>query len=91
MSHSVQASVRREHEKALVQLYCDVLHASGVEGYSFEKAWADYRLGVLYAWTTAVVIAGTLDPSNDRGFAWMSKMVERNGKALEDLGCLELI
>lgn len=91
MSHSVQTAVRRAHEQELVQLYVNVLKESGVPGYSFEKAWADYRLGVLYAWTVAVVIAGTLDPSNERGFAWMSKMVERNGRALEDLGCLELI
>ncbi|MGV0033810.1 MAG: hypothetical protein ACNYPE_02220 [Candidatus Azotimanducaceae bacterium WSBS_2022_MAG_OTU7] len=44
----------------------------------------DYRVGVLYAWTVAVVIAGTMDPANDRGYAWMSKMVERNGKAIND-------
>jgi len=37
------------------------------------------------------VIAGTMDPANDRGFAWMSKMVERNGTAINDLDCLSLL
>jgi hypothetical protein len=31
------------------------------------------------------------DPANDRGFAWMSKMVERNGLAINDLNCLDLL
>ena len=91
LSHSVQTEVRRNHEKALVQRYVEVLQAAGVRDYNFAKAWQDYRTGVLYIWTIAVVIAGTLDPSNDRGFAWMSKMVERNVAALEDLNCLALL
>jgi hypothetical protein len=91
MSHSVKTEVRRAHEAALLEQYVGVLNSAGVPEYSLGKATEDYRLGVLYAWTVAVVIAGTLDPANERGFAWMSKMVERNGLALEDLDCLSLI
>lgn len=91
MSHSVQTRVRRANERDLVQRYVDGLEAGGVGGYGFDRAWAEYRLAVLYAWTVAVVIAGTLDPSNERGFTWMRKMVERNGIAIEDLACLELL
>ncbi len=91
LSHSAQTEVRREHEKALLQRYIEGLNAAGVTNYDFDTAWRDYRIGVLYAWTVAVVIAGTMDPANDRGFAWMSKMVERNGIAINDLDCLELL
>ena len=91
LSHSTRTEVRREHEKAILQHYIDTLKEQGITDYSFDKAWEDYRLGVLYCWTVAVVIAGTMDPSNDRGFAWMSKMVERNGLAIDDLHCLELL
>ena len=90
MSHSARTDVRREHEQSLLRRYVDGLAAEGVTGYDYETAWQDYRIGVLYAWTVAVVIAGTLDPANERGYAWMSKMVERNGIAINDLDCLEL-
>lgn len=91
LSHSAQVEVRRQHERDLISQYVDALKAAGITDYSFDKAWQDYRIGVLYSWTVAVVIAGTLDPSNDRGYAWMSKMVERNGIAIDDLDCLSLL
>ncbi|MBL6689481.1 MAG: DUF1679 domain-containing protein [Pseudomonadales bacterium] len=91
MSHSAKTEVRREHEKALLQRYVEGVAAEGVEGYDYDTAWNDYRVAVLYSWTVAVVIAGTMDPANERGFAWMSKMVERNGIAINDLDCLELL
>ena len=91
LSHSAKTEVRREHEGNLIERYSSGLIDAGVKDYSFEKAWNDYRIGVLYSWTVAVVIAGTMDPANDRGFAWMSKMVERNGTAINDLDCLSLL
>lgn len=91
LSHSAQTEVRRANEKALLRRYVNALHEAGITDYSEEQAWQDYRMGVLYAWTVAVVIAGTMDPANERGFAWMSKMVQRNGIALEDLDCLSLL
>ena len=91
LSHSAKTEVRREHERNLIERYSSGLINAGVKDYSFEKAWNDYRIGVLYSWTVAVVIAGTMDPANDRGFAWMSKMVERNGTAINDLDCLSLL
>ena len=91
LSHSAKTEVRREHERNLIERYSSGLINAGVKDYSFEKAWNDYRIGVLYSWTVAAVIAGTMDPANNRGFAWMSKMVERNGTAINDLDCLSLL
>ena len=91
LSHSAKTEVRREHERDLIARYAKGLINAGIKDYSVEKAWNDYRVGVLYSWTVAVVIAGTMDPANDRGFAWMSKMVERNGLAINDLDCLALL
>jgi len=91
LSHSAKTEVRREHERDLLERYVNGLSNAGVKDYSVEKAWNDYRIGVLYSWTVAVVIAGTMDPANDRGYAWMSRMVERNGIAINDLNCLELL
>lgn len=91
LSHSAPPEIRRANEQDLIRRYVDGLAAEGVEDYGFDKAWQHYRIGVLYAWTVAVVIAGTMDPANERGYAWMSKMVERNGIAINDLDCLELL
>jgi hypothetical protein len=38
-----------------------------------------------------VVIAGTLDTSNERGKAWMTEMVRRSAAAIEDLDLLTLL
>ncbi len=91
LGHSAKTEVRREHEQALIQRYVEGINAEGVQNYDFDTAWQDYLVAVLYSWTVAVVIAGTMDPANDRGFAWMSKMVERNGIAINDLDCLRLL
>ena len=91
LSHSAKTDVRREHERDLIERYANGLITAGIKHYSVEKAWNDYRVGVLYSWTVAVVIAGTMDPANERGFAWMSKMVERNALAINDLNCLDLL
>ena len=42
-------------------------------------------------WIPVVVIAGTLDPSNERGRAWMGHMVERAVTAIDDLDLLALL
>ena len=37
------------------------------------------------------IVSGTLEVGSERAFAWMSKMVQRNGTAIEDLDCLSLL
>ena len=56
-----------------------------------EQAWEDYRRAILYVWTIVVVIAGTLDPSNERGREWMTHMVDRAVAAIDDLDLLALL
>ena len=63
----------------------------GVRDYTVEQAWEDYRRAILYVWTVVVVIAGTLDSSNERGRAWMTHMVERAVAAIDDLDLLALL
>ena len=91
LGQSTQIEVRRTHQRDLVQHYIDALAANGVSDYGFDTAWEDYRVATLNSWAYVVVVSGTLDPSNERGFAWMSKMVKRNATAIEDLACLELL
>jgi hypothetical protein len=91
MSGSLPVEVRRAHERELIGLWHRHLVDHGVTGFSAHDAWEDYRRGVLYVWTLAVVIAGTLDPTNERGHRWMSEMLARSVAAIDDLGLVELL
>jgi hypothetical protein len=88
---SVEIEDRRAHERDLVGKWHENLCHGGVEGYSLDQAWQDYLRSLLYQWTVTTVIAGTLDPSNDRGRAWMTRMVDRHATAIEDHQLRELL
>ncbi len=91
LCQSTQTEVRRAHEPALLQRYLDGLVRLGVQLPSFDQSWQDYRATVLYNWCYVAVVAGTLDPSNARGFAWMSQMVARQCAASQDLQVFDLL
>jgi aminoglycoside/choline kinase family phosphotransferase len=91
LSQSMPSDQRREHERDLVASWHAGLAEAGVADYGAEQAWEDYRRAVLYMWTYVTVIAGSLDPSNERGVAWMSEMVSRAATAFDDLGVLPLL
>ncbi len=91
LSGSLSTELRREHERALIKQWQEGLVAGGVTGFSEDEAWEDYRRAVLYVWVIAVVIAGTLDPANERGRAWISVMLERSIAAIDDLDLIALM
>jgi len=91
MSGSVRIEDRRAHERELIAAWHRQLVEGGVTDFSLDDAWEDYRRGVLYVWIIAVVIAGTLDPSNERGHRWMSEMLRRSVAAIDDLGLVALL
>jgi Ecdysteroid kinase-like family len=91
LSGSVPIDDRRAHERDLLDKWHEVLVEGGVGDYRLDQVWEDYRRSILYQWTVVVVIAGTLDPSNERGRAWMTQMVERAVAAIDDLDLLALL
>lgn len=91
LTGSVQSDVRQTHERALVTRWHERLCEGGVTGYSLDDAFDDYRRAVAYVWTIAVVIAGTLDSSNERAHEWMSLMLDRTVKAMDDLDIESLL
>ena len=91
LGQSSKTSVRRAHEKTLLARYLQGLEAGGVEGLAFDQAWEDYRRTILYNWLYVVVVAGTLDSSNEKAYAWMSEMLKRQVAAMEDLEVLPLL
>ena len=91
LSQSLQAEVRRTHHEALVRRYWEGLCAAGVDGYPYERCWEDYRAAVLYLFTYAVVIAGTLDHSNERGVAMVRALSSRSAETIDEVGALDLL
>jgi hypothetical protein len=91
LSQSLPTDVRREHERELVAVWHAELVEGGVTGYSAEQAWEDYRRAVLVLWTYVTVIAGILDPSNERGKAWIVEMVRRASATILDLQIIDLL
>ena len=91
LAQSTRTEVRREHEQALVHSYAERLGELGVAGYAPAQAWQDYQLALLYNWVYVGVVAGTLDTSNAKAFAWMAQMVARQSAATLDLDVFQLL
>jgi hypothetical protein len=91
VSQNLVTDARREHERDLVQRYVQQLGAAGVTGYSAEQCWDDYRLASLWLFEYGIIIGGALDPSNERGTAFMTGLVERSVATIMDLDLLELL
>ena len=91
LTQSVQLEVRRAHEAELLERYFQGLQRHGVHDYTREQLRHDYRLATLYLLDFAVVIAATLDLSNERGAAIARALSERACAALDDLECQELL
>lgn len=91
MCQSLKADLCREIERDLIRLYHDRLLAAGVENYSHEECWNDYRIWILFCLIYPVAVCGTLDLANDRGNQLATVMLERNVSAVDALGCEEFL
>ena len=91
LGQSTQTEVRRGHEQDLLRRYLDGLASLGIADYGFDEAWVDYRHAALYSWAYATVVSGTLDATNERGYAWMSQMIARQVAVTEDLDLIDLL
>lgn len=89
LGQSTQTDVRRIHEKELIGRYLSGLEEAGVDAIHPARAWNDYRYSLLYNWVYVTVVAGTLDTSDARAFAWMAQMVARQSAVTEDLRLFE--
>jgi len=92
LATSVLVDDRREHESALVAEYLDELRRHGVQDYSFEQCFADYRLGVLQGPMITMIgwAYATAAPSTSADAMFLA-MATRSCAALRDLGSLDLV
>lgn len=87
---SLEPPVRRKHEQELVSTYHRALLSHGVEDYSVQQCWDDYRFAMLQGPLVAVFgcAYGTRTERGDRMFA---AMVKRSCAAIRDLGSLTVV
>jgi hypothetical protein len=90
MSQSVTPEDRKAADESVLRAYHDALRAGGVEDYSFEQCWEDYRLAILFC-SVYPLNAGALDLVNDRARALFEAMLDRSAKAILDLDALDLM
>ena len=82
-AESLTIADRRAHEEALVRRWHGGLVESGVTGYSFDAAWADYRRALVMQMSIPVV--GSFMPmANERAAQLVDAMLDRAMTALDD-------
>ena len=90
LGNSLLPAARREHQHDLVHAYHEALLSYGVQDYSYDACWDDYRFGHFQGPLITVLAAHGL-AHTDRGDAMFIAMCSRACEAIDDLGCLELL
>ncbi len=88
LCNSVPAAVRSAQERALLQRYCELLGAYGID-LDPDAAWDQYRLFAVYSWVSAASTAGM-------GSKWQPLHIGLGGtrratEACDQLGCVDLL
>ena len=90
---SLAPDIRRANEMDLLHTYHDVLTAHGVEGYSFEALFTDYRFGHLQNLVDlmAVEAQGLQERGGPRLVRIQQEQLRRYTAAIVELDCAELL
>ena len=80
---------RQVEEQQLLKIYHETLKANGVNGYTFEACWEDYRLAMSRYFVQAVLMVASLNPENDRDNKLAQAVAERFIAAITDLRLTE--
>lgn len=82
---------RRRAEAALLPAYCRLLTERGVEGYTLDQCWRDYRLGVIDQFSQIVITSSLLDVDSKLDHHVANAVGARVFAAIEDLDLIELL
>ena len=88
---SLQPADRQANETAFLQRYHDILIENGVEGYTFDECFRDYRLSVLRPLHVVISIIGNGALVRDYGTPVQDALLARLDAALTDLKVAELL
>lgn len=87
---SLDPVLRRRCEKEIVSAYHQRLLAAGIDGYSWDACWQDYRLGA-FAGFGVCVIASMMVRETERGNEMFVAMTRRHTQHALDLNSAELL
>ncbi|MXX63345.1 MAG: phosphotransferase [Holophagales bacterium] len=87
---SLDPALRRRCEEEIVSAYHQRLIAAGIDGYSREACWNDYRLGA-FAGFGVCVIASMMVRETERGNEMFVAMTRRHTRHALDLESAELL
>ena len=76
---------RQVEEWQLLKIYHETLKENGVNGYTFDACWNDYRLAMSRYFVQAVLMVASLNPENDRENRLARAVAERFITAITDL------
>lgn len=82
-------SNRQVEEQQLLKIYHETLKAKGVNGYTVEACWKDYRLAMSRYFVQAGLMVASLNPENDRENKLARAVSERFIAAITDLRLAE--
>ena len=86
----LQTTPRRQaEERQLLKIYHETLKVNGVNGYTFDTCWEDYRRAMLRYFVQAVLMVASLNPENDRENRLARAVSERFIAAIKDLGLID--
>jgi hypothetical protein len=91
LTQSIETDMRRAYERRLIERYHSTLVDLGVDDYSLNECWDDYRTAALHCLEYAIVISGTLEPGNERGRRFVEVALQRSSQAIVDLDLLALL
>ncbi len=84
-------ALRRAHERELLaDVYYAGLESCGVEGYSFDQCWLDYRRGA-FGGVIMAVIASMLVASTERGDEMFLTMTRRHAEHALDVDAMSAV
>ncbi|MEY2468092.1 MAG: hypothetical protein QOF21_790 [Actinomycetota bacterium] len=90
LAGSLPSDDRRTWESDLLDRYHQGLVAAGVNGYSRERCWRDYRYAIAQqAWSTCPM--GDVDPGNERGRLLLDTVTPRYLQAADDLQVYDVL
>jgi len=91
LSQSVNTADRRACEMVILRRYHEKLLERGVNDYSFDQCFDDYRIAAMFYLMYPVIANGSLDLANERGVALFTATLDRSIATILDLDCDEMI
>ena len=82
-------SKRQVEEQQLLKIYHETLKTNGVNRYTFEACWEDYRLAMSRYFVQAVLMVASLNPEDDRENKLAQAVAERFIAAITDLRLID--